>query len=472
MVMSVVETPLALAQLPRAGSMFELKRDALAALIRAREEHGDVVRFSTGPPGLRAEVYCVFSAEGVQQVMAAEASNFRKDTVVYSEVRESFGNGLLTSQDSDYLRQRRLVQPLFTRRRVDGYAEEFIAEAASLVEAWRYAPDGVVDLAQEMSAFTLRTVGVILFGADMEAATSVIQRSYQYISQYAVGRGYSPVRIPRSWPTAANRRAAAAHKELYAVCDALIAKRAATGPIGEDLLSLLTSAGNAEDGTLDAGEIRDQVLIFILAGQETTATALAFTLHLLACYPEVQAQARAEVDRVLSHGRPSAADLDALPYLMTVFKEAMRLYPPGPVTARRAVKDTTIGGHTIPAGSDVIVAPWVTHRHPRYWDDPERFDPSRFTPENESSRPRYAWLPFGGGPRACIGQHFAMLNAMLPLAMLLQTYELEAVDTDVPVAGGITLTTLGSLRCRLTPRQTAEEPGLAPAPIGNGIHGH
>src|SRR5258706_4763668 len=157
------------AKIPLAGSMFDLKRDTLGALLRAQPEPGDVVRFATGPPGLRAEYLCVFSAEGVQHMLTTNAANFRRDTVAYGEVRDSIGNGLFTSQDESYRRQRRLVQPLFTRRRVESYAEAFAAEAGMLVEDWRGVPDGVVDVAKEMSAFTLRTVGTILFGADMDA---------------------------------------------------------------------------------------------------------------------------------------------------------------------------------------------------------------------------------------------------------------------------------------------------------------
>lgn len=439
---------------PLAGSMFDLKRDALGTLTRAQREHGDMVRFTTGIGGVRAELLCTFSAEGVQQVLATQAANFCKDTIVYREVRDSFGNGLLTSLDEDHRRQRRLAQPLFTRRRVDSYAAAFAAEANALLEAWRRVPDGVVDVAKEMSTFTLTTVGNILFGSDMETIADVVNRSYRLVSSYTVRRGYSPVRFPRSWPTPGNRRAAAAQRELYGVCDALIAKRSATGAVGEDLLSMLTTAENAEDGVLSPDEIRDQVLIFLLAGQETTATSMAYALHVLALHPDIQERAREEVDHALGGRLPTAADLELLPYLAMVFNEAMRLYPAGPVTARRALTDTQIEGYPIPAGSDVLIAAWVTHRHPRYWDDPLRCDPLRFTAENEASRPRYAYFPFGGGPRACIGQHFAKLNALLPLAMIVRSYELTVVDRDVPLDAGITLATMGPLRCQLTPRRT------------------
>ncbi|MFG2334500.1 cytochrome P450 [Streptomyces sp. NPDC048604] len=440
------------AGLPLLGSMFDLKNDSLGTFLKAQREHGDVVRITAGPPGVRATVYGIFSAEGAQQVLATDSANFRKDNVFYQELRESFGNGLLTSQDEDYLRQRRLVQPLFTKRRVDGYAEAVAAEVAKVVAAWRDAEDATVDVLDEMTELALRAVARILFGTDVDAAVEIVERCFPVINDYVLRRGFSPLNIPRDWPTPGNRRAVAAHEELYAVCDRIIAERRASGRRGDDLLSLLAEAESAEDRSFDAGELREQVLIFLLAGHETTATSLGFALHLLARHPKERARAHEEVDRVLAGRVPTAADLDALPYLTQVLKEAMRLFPAAPAIGRRAVAATEIGGHTIPAGADVIVAPWVTHRHPRYWPDAERFDPDRFTPEAEAERPRYAWFPFGGGPRACIGQHFSMLESVIALAMLLQAYDLDAIDTDVPLAAGITLQPLSMARVRLQAR--------------------
>ncbi|MFC5804476.1 cytochrome P450 [Streptomyces formicae] len=439
--------------LPLLGSIFDLRRDALGTYLDARREHGDVVRFAAGPPGLRMTMYGVFSAEGAQQVLATDAANFRKDNVFYQEVRESFGNGLLTSQDADYLRQRRLVQPLFTRRRVDGYADAVTGETSALLARWRSAPDATVDVVDEMTGLALRAVARILFGTDVETAIPVVERCFPVIGSYTLRRGLAPVSPPRTWPTPANRRNASAMDDLYAVCDQIIEERRAQGDAakGDDLLTLLAQAQSAQDGSLDAAEIRDQVLIFLLAGHETTATSLAFALHLLARHPEEQSRARDEAVRILAGRTPEAYDLEALPYLTRVLKEAMRLFPAAPAIGRRAVEATGIGGHTIPAGADVVVAPWVTHRHPRYWEEPERFDPDRFLPEAEKARPRYAWFPFGGGPRACIGQHFSMLESVLALAMILREYELEAVDLEVPVTAAITLRSTGPARCALRP---------------------
>ncbi|MER0478899.1 cytochrome P450 [Streptomyces sp. Edi2] len=469
------------AGLPVLGSMLDLRRDSLTTFLNARRTHGDVVRLAAGPPGLRSVFHAVFAPEGVQQILASQAANFRKDHPLYEEVRQAFGNGLLTSQDSDYLRQRRLVQPLFTKRRVDSYAAAITTEAGTLAERWRTAGDNTVDLIPEMNRLALRTVARILFGLDAAAVEDTFHRCAPVINSYVVRRAYVPVKVPRDWPTPANLRVRAATDELNALCDRVIAdRRAARGAAtsageageaggadergerevrdernemdeGDDLLSLLAAAGNDEDGSLDATEVREQVLIFLLAGHETTATSLAFTLHLLARHPEEQQRVREEIDRVLGGRTPSAADLDRLPYLTQALKESMRLYPAAPVISRRAVAATEIGGYRIPAGADVVVAPWVTHRSPELWEDPERFDPRRFAPEREAERHRYAWFPFGGGPRACIGQHFSMLESVLALATLLRRYELEAVDQEVPVAAGITLQATGPARVRLRP---------------------
>ncbi|MFJ5229632.1 cytochrome P450 [Kitasatospora sp. NPDC088391] len=443
------------AGLPLIGSLLDLKRDPLATYLAARRDHGDVVRIQAGPPGLRAELWMVTSPEGAQQVLATEAANFRKDNVFYGEIRESFGNGLLTSQDEDYLRQRRLVQPLFTRRRVDGYADAIGIETEALAARWATVPGGQVDLAEEMNRFALRTVSRILFGQDVEEAVETVHHAFPILNAFVRDRGFSPFRLPREWPLPGHRKALAAERALYEVCDTIIAGRATDGDAadGEDLLTLLAKARDEDGNQLDATELREQVLIFLLAGHETTATSLTFALHLLGKHPAEQERAHREAADLLADGRrPTAADYQQLPYLTMVLKEAMRLYPAAPSVGRRAVKATVVGGVEIPAGADVLIAPYVTHRHPAHWEDPERFDPERFTPEREATRHRYAWYPFGGGPRACIGQHFSMLESVLSLAVLLRDHQVTAVDTEVPLGQGITLEVRGPVRVKLTRR--------------------
>lgn len=446
---------------PLLGSMHDLQTDSLGTYLRAREEYGDVVRFVAGPPGMRLEFYGILSATGARQVLARDSANFRKDNKFYVETREALGDGLLTSQDETYLRQRRLVQPLFTHRQVDKYAALMVEEIERSAGEW----EGETDVLEESTRVTLRVVAQILFGADVESAIDSVRRCFPVIGSSVSKRGLEPRSLPRTWPTPANRRLASARRELLSVCDRIIEERRRAGGDaleGDDLLTLLARAGG-EDGTdgLDSDEVRDQVLIFLLAGHETTATSLGFALHLLGRHPEIQAKAYAEVEQVLGDRTPTSTDLLELPYLTMVLKESMRLYPAAPSVGRRAVEETVVDGYRIPAGADVVVAPWVIHRHPDYWSEPEEFRPERFAPDGEASRTKDAWIPFGVGPRACIGQHFSMLESVLALAILLRAYEFEAVDHEVPLSQGITLRAEGPARCRIVPRRG--EPPLGDA---------
>ena len=414
--------------LPLVGSGLHLRRDLLGTLERGRREYGDIVLFRVGPERVNPPFVALFHPDGVRHALATEADHYRKDTAFYEEVRWSLGEGLLNAQDETWLRQRRFVQPLFTRKRIDTYAEAMTDESEQLVARWR--PLGEVDLAAEMSRFTLRVVGRILFGADVERALPAVATGFPIIGRFMVTRGTSPVKLPRHWPTPGNRRVGRARAALYAACDELIAERRAAEPGGQDLLSLLIDAREAGEG-LDDREIRDQILIFLLAGHDTTAVALTFALHLLGHHPETQRRVREEVD--------ATDDVSQLPYTTMVLKESMRLYPPAWGFGRRAQRDDVFGGYDIPAGWDVVTSPWVTHRHPDFWPDPLRFDPERFTPEAEAERHRHAWFPFGAGPRACIGQYFSMLEATIALATLARHFEFASLADQIPLVPGITL---------------------------------
>jgi cytochrome P450 len=443
--------PPTLAGSPLLGLLPDLRRDVLGTLERARRERGDVVRLLAGPPRMQSATYAFFHPDGVRQVMATEADRYRKDNVFYNEIRWALGDGLLNSQDDRWLRQRRFIQPLFTRRRIAGYADAMGEEAESLKGRWhaQVAAGEPIDLHAEMSRVTLRIVGRLLFGADVERAVPVVARVFPLLGEYARRRAYSPVRLPRDWPTPANRRVATAREEIYGVCDELIAARRLSCSGGEDLLSLLIAARDGDE-RLDDGEIRDQVLIFLLAGHDTTAIALTFALHLLGHHPGAQERVRTEAAG-LDGRAPGAADVERLAYTTMVLKEAMRLYPPAWGFGRRNSASDEVGGHLVPARSDVIVSPWVTHRHPDFWDAPERFDPERFTPERESERHRHAYFPFGAGPRACIGQYFSMLEAAILLAVIVRDYELTSLTGHVPLAPRITLHPAAPVLSRLRP---------------------
>src|SRR5215218_2786019 len=457
--------PPSLSGTPGLGVLPDLKRDVLGTIERARRECGDVVRLDLGPPGLRSTLYTVFHPDDVRRALATEADAYRKDTRFYRELRWSLGDGLLNSQDERWKRQRRFIQPLFTRKRIDTYAQGMGGEAETLAGRWRgaVAAGQPIDLHAEMSRVTLRIVGRLLFGADVERAVPVVGNAFPVLGDYARLRSYSAAPLPRSWPLPANRRASRARREVYGICDELIAARRAAGASGGDLMSLLIAARDGEEA-LDDAEIRDQVLIFLLAGHDTTAIALTFALHLLGRHPEAQARVRAEAHDV--SGTPGAADVERLAYTTMVLKEAMRLYPPAWATGRRVAAGGQLGGYAIPPGADVMLSPWVTHRHPALWDAPERFDPERFTAEREAARHRHAYFAFGAGPRACIGQYFSMLEAAIVLAVIVRDHELESLGDRVPLAPRITLHPAGQVLGRITsPARVARRAvGVLPDP--------
>jgi cytochrome P450 len=430
----------------------DMKRDILGTLERARREHGDVVLLGAGPPVLRSRIHALFHPDAVRHVMATEAGRYRKENRFYRELRWALGDGLLNSQDERWKRQRRFIQPLFTRKRIAGYAEGMGAEAETLAAHWRLAArDGKpIDLHAEMSRVTLRVVGQLLFGADVERAVPVVAYAFPVLGEHARLRSYNPLPPPRSWPLPSNRRAASAQAAVRGVCDELIAERRAAGATGDDLMGMLIAARDGEEA-LDDAEIRDQVLIFLLAGHDTTAIALTFALHLLGHHREVQARVREEVADVVGDRTPGAADVERLAYTTMVLKEAMRLYPPAWAVGRRADGGDEIGGYALPERADVMVSPWVTHRHPEFWDAPERFDPERFTPEAEAERHRHAYFPFGAGPRACIGQYFSMLEAAILLAVIVRDHDLTSLDERVPLAPRITLHPAAPVLSRITP---------------------
>jgi cytochrome P450 len=435
---------------PVIGSARQLRRDPLGTLERARRQHGDVVRLVLGPGVTR---HAVFHPIAVHRVLAGEADGYRKDSRLGQELLWTLGDGLLNSQDERWLRQRRFVQPLFTRRRIAGYADSMAEEAAGLVGQWRrYADHGrAVDVHAEMSRLTLRVLGRLLFGADLERVVPVVAWSLPVLGDYTRRRGIAPVRLPRGWPTPVNRRALRARRAVYRVCDELIAARRAAREGDDDLLTLLVEARDRGE-ILDDDEIRDQLLIFLFAGHETTALALTFALYLLGRHPDAQRRVHDEVDRLLGDRLPGAGDLDGLEYTAMVLKEAMRLYPPAWALPRRCARGDRIGGYDIKPGEDIILSQWVTHRHPDVWEHPGRFEPERFTREREAGRPRSAYFPFGAGPRACIGQHFALLEAAIALAVIVHSYELASTSADLRLAPQITLHPAGPVPCRLVPR--------------------
>jgi cytochrome P450 len=425
---------------PLLGMAAAFRRDMLGTMLAGLRDYGDTVTYHFGPRwgphAVSQDVVMVHHPDSVHEVLTTPRV-FGRNTNAFQVLTEFIGTGLLTSDGDVWLRQRRTLQPLFTPRRVAGYTDLMSAEAARIAAEPAVAAGSTVDLHHLMQRYALRVVGRALFGDDVDEAVPELQRLMPVLGDLALARALQVVRTPLRWPTPRARRITRECAAQYAIVDRIIAKHASrgTGDDRDDMLSRLHAARDPETGQpLSAEEIRDQVLVFLLAGHETTAGALTFTLYLLGRDPATQ-------DRV--------ADGDA-DLVKATLLEGMRLYPPAYNTERVAEVDTTISGYHVPAGTRVMLSSYVTHRHPEFWPDPERFDPDRFIGQHD--RPRYAYFPFGGGPRSCIGEHFALLEATILLRTLLARYRVEALDERLPLAPMVTLRPAEPVRAVLRQR--------------------
>ncbi len=403
-----------------AGRLLAFRRDPLAFLTRLAREHGDVAAARLGGRTL----VLVSHPELIRELLVVRDREFVKSHAL-QRARQLLGNGLLTSEGELHLRQRRLLQPVFHRERVNEYARSMGSLAAAYAERqWR---DGArVDVARELSALTLIVVGRTLFGADVEAEAAEIGRALT--DAMALMRRVSNPLAPAldRLPLPATRRFRRARSRLDGTVYRLIRERRArgVGPDDRDLLGLLLSA-QGEAG--DDAQLRDEALTLFLAGHETTANALAWTLYLLALNPDVAARLLSEVDAALAGGPAEPDAFERLPLTLRVLTESMRLFPPAWTIGRQALLPLELGGFAIPARQPILAAQWVVHRDPRWFEQPERFDPDRWLPERAAGLPRFAYFPFGAGARKCIGEGFAWMEAVLVLATLLARWRFELV---------------------------------------------
>ncbi|WP_147265141.1 MULTISPECIES: cytochrome P450 [unclassified Micromonospora] len=429
---------------PLLGMLPALRRDLLGTILDGFHTYGDVVAYHVGlPQGPRAvsmDVVNVHHPDGIHQVLTTPQV-FSRRASAYEILREFIGEGLLTSDGDRWLRQRRTLQPLFTPRRVARYTELMTEEAARVADDMALTTGSVVDLYQVMQRYTMRVVGRALFGDDIDEVVPRLQELMPILGDLALARALQVVKLPLSWPTPRARRIGQVRASQYEIVDRIIADRQgrAVGEGKEDLLSRLFAAEDPETGqALSIEEIRDQVLVFLLAGHETTSAGLAFTMHLLGRHPDVQ-------ERVAAEAATGDGEL-----VRAAVLEGMRLYPPVYSMERMSETDVVVSGHRIPANTKVVLAPWVTHRHPEFWPDPERFEPDRFLGRQE--RPRYAYFPFGGGPRSCIGEHFALLEMTVLLSALLARYRVDTRDERLELVPMVTLRPAGAVRATLTVR--------------------
>jgi cytochrome P450 len=404
---------------------WEARADPVAYLRKVADQFGDVVRIHAWPLSSHLLVH----PDHVKHVLQDHNRNYWKGELI-AKSKLLIGDGLFTSEGDFWRRQRRLTQPAFHRQRIEGFVKVMADATEGMLDRWQdlARSQRPFDVMEEMSRLTLDIVGQALFSIDLSGDAAEVGRAMLIALEHLTHQVTHLFPLPLAIPTPRNLRFRRARGELDRVVFAIIAERRRNGGDRGDLLSMLLQARDADTGEgMSNRQLRDEVMTFVLAGHETTAVTLAWTFHLLAQHPEIEQQARREASGVLGQRAPAIADLGALGLTRRIVEEAMRLYPPVPVLSRQALEADEIGGYPIPKDSILLLSPYVTHRHPALWSEPDRFDPSRFLPEKSASRPRFAYFPFGGGPRLCIGSEFAMMEAQVVLAMVLRRHLLRSL---------------------------------------------
>jgi cytochrome P450 len=442
----------------------QMLRDPLATYSALQRDYGDAVRI---PLSRKHTFFLLDRPEYVEHILVQQQDRYVKPQT-YRPLKAFLGDGLLTAEGAVWQRHRGLVQPVFSHRHVQSFAPAIVEATRNRVAQW--APCITIDIAAEMRTLTIDVIGRVLFGMDLSGdAASVARAITRLQSALAVA---VMLRLPTFLPPERLRAVARMVPGLGLATQTLesLTARIIDARIGaphdqpSDLLDLLLAAGKDEQ-PLSRAEIQDEVMTLVCAGQETTASALTWALTLLSRYPAAHERLIAEVDDVLGGRDPQASDMDALPWTQAVVSETMRLYPPVWHVERDAVQDDDISGIPVSAGDTVGISPYLLHRHPEFWPNPEVFDPQRFLPDSASTRPRYAYLPFGGGRRICVGAGLAQMEATLALAVLAQSARLDLVPTaPLRVRADVTLHPAGPVLATVMPARSRQR-----SPAGSGL---
>jgi cytochrome P450 len=431
----------------------------MTALAR---DYGDAVQFAVGPQ----KIIVVNHPDLVRELLVTHSRSFHKSRVL-QRAKVVFGDGLLTSEEELHKRQRRLVQPGFHRDRIARYAAVMVEKAAAMRQQWR---DGeTLDVHQEMMRLTLSVVARTLFEADVEEEQDEIGAALGELIELfpLLMNPFAP--LLQKLPLRSSRRLRAAIGRLDRTIYSIIENWRSSGEDRGDLLSMLLMSQDLEgDGSAMSDlQVRDEAMTIFLAGHETTANALSWTWYLLAKHPDIESEMHRVIGEVLGGRLPTAMDYPRLQFVEMVFAESMRLYPPAWAVSRLAIENVTIGGWHVPRGSVVVAPQAVIHRDERFWSEPLRFEPLRFTSEAKAARPKFAYFPFGAGPRICIGEGFAWMEGVLLLTTLAQQWRMEAMSgDDVQSVASITLRPRGGIPMRV--RRSPEVPSPARAPRSEG----
>ncbi|MCS6897624.1 MAG: cytochrome P450 [Nitrospira sp.] len=437
--------------LPIVGHAGVFKKDPLQTMCEWWRRHGDALRFRLG----RKTLYLFSHPDLAEEILVRQADRFVK---VYDPRQPVglalvLGNGLVTSSGDLWKRHRRIIQPIFHRSRLVAMADRMAQIGEHRIAGWTARRDQPIDIAAEMMALTLEVIAHTMFTTSVAQHIDEISRALRVSLQYAFDSFHNPLHPPGWLPTRRNREFHQVMRFMDGLIDDLIEERRRSGVRHDDLLDRLLEARDEETGEgLSDRELRDEALTIFAAGHETTANALTWSWYLLATHPDAKARFHEEVDRVLQGNRPTADDLPNLPYTRALFDESLRLFPPAPAIQRKAATDATVGGLSLPAGSVVLIGTYNLHRHPGFWTDPDRFVPERWL-NGERPASRCAYLPFGAGPRACVGTHFALLEGPLLLALIGQRYDLRMAQERVEPQLLVTLRPKGGIRMTHEPRR-------------------
>jgi cytochrome P450 len=435
-----------------------LQRDPLIVVRRVAQECGDIGGFRIGP---KLFVF-LSSPELAYEVLIGHPEDFDKGQLQLRATTPLLGNGLLTSDGEHHARQRKVIAPHFLPRHIAHYVSTMVALARGAVERWQEGQE--VELCAAMNQLSMEIVGQVLLSANFgeeRRLAAAITAAFEW-EMHALT---SALVIPLSVPTPRNVRMRRALAYLRSQIGGIIAERRSSGEEQEDMLSLLLSLRYEDGASMSDEQLFDELITLCGAAQETSADAISWALYLLAKHRAVYARVRDEVDTVLAGRAPTYEDLRQLPYCLQVFKEALRLYPPGSIMLRGAVRDTTIGGYGVPAKTTVAISPWALHRRPDVFLDPDRFDPDRFEREQERKLPKCGFMPFGAGHRVCLGNHFSLMEGQALIAALAQCVELELVGHH-PVEAQllVNLRAKYGIRVRVRHRGTKPEQAFRESP--------
>ena len=402
------------------GFMSEMRTDPLDVVMSALRENRRMVRFRIGP----ISAYFLFEPADIRRVMMDDSNKYTKTTRGYEKLRLLLGNGLVTSEGDFWLRQRRIAQPAFHRKCIDSFAHAMVTAAQDQCERWRSAAyaQSPVDVAEAMSSVTLRIAGETLMSVDMTTEGRLVGEAMSTVLDRFNDLAASLRPWPEYWPSMANFKMWSAVRTLRQITDKIIEERRSSGIQVTDLLGMFMASEDPESGEkMDDLQLRDEILTMLLAGHETTANSLAWTLYLVSKHPHVAQRLENEIDTVLDERSVTIADMKSLTYTKQVIQESLRLYPPVWTVGRQAAEECELGGYKIPKGSYVFMSQYAMHRHPQYWKNPEAFDPNRFA-ANQPDVDRFVYFPFIRGRRQCIGDRFAEMELMLVLATCIQQF--------------------------------------------------